>query len=254
MATRFGRGLHGVSIGPTRSMGAISFNLPELIARLESRYFRRNEGTTDAYEMGARLIPDPLNHFDVEFQVLGDVDISGVFVAQMTSSTTGSREFQLYNNGGAVSLLLGGNETISTTTITAGVWRFVFDGVNIEIFKNGASVETVVANVGASTEPNATFTVAARHNGTNSTYGFHYAGTIANVKVRDGSGNIVNSYPINDNSNDIADEVGGQDGVVINPSPDDWGLFQEVERQGNWQGSNLEVPPWDSVNQILVVA
>jgi hypothetical protein len=43
-------------------------------------------------------------------------------------------------------------------------------------------------------------------------------------------------------------------GVLVNGSDDDWGLFQEVSRRGNWQGSGLTVPPWASASQIIVVA
>ena len=174
---------------------------------ISTRYFRRNKGSTDGYETNARLISDPLTHFDVEFQLLGAVDPAGTFLAQSTSVDSISREFQLFQNNGALIVVLGGFSNGTTTTLTTGLWRVKFDGVNIEIFKDGVGVETIVAVLGAATEPSATFTMCARHAGTNSSYGFHYEGVMANVRVRNSSGEITHCYPL--------DEPKGTD-IIIN--------------------------------------
>ena len=220
-----------------------------------NRYFRRNEGTTDGYETNARLIPDPLTHFDVEFQLLGAVDPAGTFLAQSISVDSGSREFQLYQNNGTLIVVLGGYSNGTIITLTTGVWRVKFDGVNIEIFKDGVSVETIAAVVGAATEPSTTFTMCARHTGTNSSYGFHYEGVMANVRVRNSSGEIAHSYPLDElkGTSTIYDIVGGNNGAIINGNDEDKGLFKKLPN-GDWNGSNLDVPPWDSVDQVLVTA
>ena len=206
------------------------------------RYFRRNKGTTDGYETNARLIPDPLTHFDVEFQLLGAVDPAGTFLAQSISVDSGSREFQLYQKNGTLIVVLGGYSNGTITTLTTGVWRVKFDGVNIEIFKDGVSVETIAAVVGAATEPSATFTMCARHAGTNSSYGFHYEGVMANVRVRNSSGEIAHSYPLDEpkGTSTIYDIVGGNNGAIINGNDEDKGLFTQ-QPNGDWLGEELVV-------------
>lgn len=42
-------------------------------------------------------------------------------------------------------------------------------------------------------------------------------------------------------------------GTIINGNADDWGLFDR-QADGDWKGNGLIVPPWDSVDQVLVTA
>ena len=42
-------------------------------------------------------------------------------------------------------------------------------------------------------------------------------------------------------------------GTIINGNDDDWGLFDK-QANGDWKGNGLAVPPWDSVDQVLVTA
>ena len=42
-------------------------------------------------------------------------------------------------------------------------------------------------------------------------------------------------------------------GTIINGNADDWGLFDK-QANGDWKGNGLAVPPWDSVDQVLVAA
>jgi len=217
------------------SQGAASFSTHKPIPFIgETRYFRRNEGTTDCYETNARLIPNPKAHFDVEFQLLGSIDAACTFVAQNVSASAASREFQIFQNNNTVRVLLGGSETVFTSTITnAGTYRIVNDGVNIEIFRNGLSIETQAAVIGAATEGSATFTMAGRHAGSLSSYGFTYAGVMSDVVIRNSSGVIINDYPVNDDANTLVDLVGGNNATVINGNPEDWQLYTQQEN-GDW--------------------
>ena len=218
-------------------------------AELLIQYLRLNEGTTDCYETGARLIPDPLTHFDVEFTVLGDVDNAGSVVAQSASSST--KELHVFTDGGGFGVICGnGPIKYFSTIMSAGTYRVVNDGVNYTLFKSGLLVETVTANIGTLVDPTATFTIAARHGGSLGSYGYLYGGVIANVIIRDDLGVITNKYPINDNTNVILDTIGGQDGSIINGTADDWGLFNEQPTL--WKGQDLTVPPWDSIDQELL--
>lgn len=218
-----------------------------------SRYFRRNEGTTDGYETSARLLVDPLTHFDVEFRLLGDVDPSGTFVAQNLGGNPSVREFQIYQINSPAFIILGGQSTGLATTLTAGLWRFIFDGVEVNLYNDGVLVETRVVTVGTFVDSAATFAIGVRHDGASSSYGFHYAGVIADVAIRNQAGTVVNNYPIDEQAGtSITDSVGGQDGVVINGIDDDRGLF--TEQPTLWKGQNLIVPPWASVDQELLKA
>ena len=42
-------------------------------------------------------------------------------------------------------------------------------------------------------------------------------------------------------------------GTIVNGNDDDWGLFDK-QANGDWKGNGLSVPPWDSVDQVLVTA
>ncbi|MCP4832233.1 MAG: hypothetical protein GY886_08495 [Gammaproteobacteria bacterium] len=81
--------------------------------------------------------------------------------------------------------------------------------------------------------------------------GFELQGIIANLEISI-NGTPVRSYAIDDNSNTLVDSVGGNDGAVINGIDADWGEFKEIPE--GWQGENLSVPPWESEDQILLVA
>ena len=219
-----------------------------------SRYFRLNVGDTDGYEMGARLIPAPCAHFDVEFTLLGDVDVGGTFFSQNISSSNASKELHVSQNFGAVNIICGGSQTFLTSPIsTAGVYRLINDGVNYTLLRNGVIIDTVPANIGIASEPTATTTIANRHDNGLGSYAFSYTGVIANTVIRNSSGDVVNSYLINEASGSvITDTIGGQDGTVVGGADADRGLFNEQHTL--WKGQGLTVPPWDSVSQELLKA
>ena len=220
-------------------------------AELLTQHLRLNEGTTDGYEAGSRLIPDPKVHFDIEFTLLGDIDVGGTFFAQNISSSNSVKELHVAQNFGALNIICGGSQTFLASPIsTAGVYRLINDGVNYTLLRNGVLIDTVPANIGIVSEPTATTTIANRHDNSLGSYAFSYAGVIANVIVRDPVGVITNKYPINDNTNVILDTIGGQDGSIINGNADDWGLFNEQPTL--WKGQDLTVPPWDSIDQELL--
>jgi hypothetical protein len=203
----------------------------------ESRYYRGNEGTTDGYESGERLIPDPRIHFDVEFELVGSVDKTGTFVAQNVVDNAGEREFQIYQNNDAVDIYIGGTLNSMETTLTEGVWRIKFDGTEVSIYKSNVLIETAIANIGDVLESNATFTVAARHNGSISSYGFNYEGVIANVKIRNSNGELIHGYEIKSNSSNIPDTEGIHDLTVKNGNANDWYIADKIG--GSYVGPDI---------------
>lgn len=212
-----------------------------------------NEGTTDNYEHSARLILDPKVHFDIGFQITGATNENGTIVAQSIAAASSGREFMLFVVSDTLRVRIGGTSNTFTTPPTAGAWRLVFNGATVELFKEGISVESITPSVGVVSEPTATFTTGARHNGTNSSYGFRYEGVISNVVVRNSLGTVLNNYPIDEASGaTIVDTIGGQDGTIVNGNDEDRGLF--TEHPTLWKGENLTVPPWASIDQELLKA
>jgi hypothetical protein len=211
----------------------ISLLLNPPLGILISRYLRDNEGTTDGYEMGARLIPDPKVHFDVEFELIGAIDSSGTFIAQNISGVEILRELQIYDSIGNFNIIIGGGINITTIEVTASVWRFIFNAPTLQILKDGAVVSTINPNAGSVTEAIATTTMCMRHDGNNTSYGVHWAGIMANARYRNPEGLITSSYDIRSNSSNIPDKVGSNDAIVINPNDDDWGIYQR-QVNGTW--------------------
>ena len=204
-----------------------------------TRFFRHNEGTTDVYETNARLIPSPKTHFDVQFKLLGAVDNVGTFVAQNIISTSTGREFQIFQNGSTLRVRLGGSESsFSVAIVTAGVYRITNDGSNLELFKDGTSLEIIPSAIGAGEEPTATFTMCGRHHGSPTSYSFLYEGFMSDVIVRDNTGTITNKYLIDDNSDIVVDSAGNADAVIINGNADDWKQYTEQDT-GEWLGEDL---------------
>ena len=238
-------------VGGVGGVGPQRIGTGKSIPSVVTRYLRRNEGSADGYEAGARLIPNPLVHFDIELTLLGDIDVGGTFFAQAISSTSALKELHVFQNFGSVSIICGGSQTFLTSPIsTAGVYRLINDGVNYTLLRNGVLIDTVLANIGIVSEPVATTTIASRHNNSLGSYTFSYTGVIASAVVRNSLGGITNGYNINSNSNDITDDVGSDDAVVVGGNADDWGLFKE--RPTLWKGQDLTVPPWDSIDQELL--
>ena len=242
----------GLILGSGLSLGqGLSRGSGLVLDRLTSRYFNRLDGVQECVEVGARIIDDPLSSFDIEVQVLGEISASGTLVSQTFGAEVTSREFQIFVQGGPIRIRLGGNDNQSTTSLSRGAWRFIFDGTNIQILLNGILQETLVASVGTSSEPTATFVIGARHNGALNNYSFFYEGVMANVRITD-NGTPTHEWRIDDNSNTITDSIGSNDGTLVNPSGG-WGLFNLLPN-GNWQGQNLPVPPYSSPDEILEVA
>lgn len=207
-----------------------------------TRWFRINEGTTDHANIPSVTLS---GDWVIEFDCLASDALSANSIIG-TTGTTNNSIFVSANN-------LSVRDSSGATVTTSGA-VFASNQINncrivklsgvIDIYING-----VLSGTGASTS-SITLSQLYVRNTTN----FPLSGIIANLSIVD-AGTLVRLYPINESSGaTIIDEVSGQNGTIAVGSNDDRGLFQEVSRGGNWQGSGLTVPPWASVNQILVVA
>jgi hypothetical protein len=183
--------------------------LPNVLAgkiALISRAFRRNEGTSDGYEAGTRLIPDPKVHFDVEVALLGTVNADGTLVAQNIEDLQVQREFQIYVASGTINFIVGGAINLTNIPITTGVWRFKFNAPTLQVYKNGSVVSTINLNIGIQTSATATTTWCMRHAGTLDSYANHYSVVMANTVFKDSSEAITYSYDIRSQTDIIANK------------------------------------------------
>ncbi|MEH6451174.1 MAG: hypothetical protein V7765_21090 [Oleispira sp.] len=207
-----------------------------------TRYFRRNEDTTDSIG-----IPDEgfSGDFKITMAAYPIVERSHL----LSNSTTNTRLFIEANNS-KIDFASGGFTTTFQGVIqvnvfsvisferSAGAMTLSVNGVDFPAILSDADGETFTINSlggvwgGATSVPN-------------------FAGVQADVEFINEAVQT-RYYPINDNGHTIRDLVSGQDGTVINGTAGDWGLF--TKKPTLWKGENLTVPPWASIDQELLKA
>lgn len=220
---------------PVRLKTRLDTRLPvRMGTKVETRYFRKNEGTTDYIS-----IPDiVLSSGDfIEFNYLAYTALSAINAFFFdTADGTGSRTSLLFNTSGYV------NHYPSWASSRED------DGVVTPI--NGlVPLDGKLHKIRITADSNASGRIINRLMA-NTNGGAGYGGPMYDFKHYSG-GVLVRHYAINDNNSTIVDSVSGQNGTVINGSTDDWGLFKKLPN-GNWQGINLSAA-WDSPTQILEV-
>ena len=207
------------------------------------REFRTNEGSTDY-----ATIPEVTlaGDFVIEFDFLTSSSTNQIILGDSHTSTiylnVSSIGFSVYMSGASDIFTFGG-----TTPLDGNLHKIKYQmiGTSMEVFVDGESLG--VKSVVPYTSP-----VGLRLYSSNSVTNNNLSGILANLKIYD-NGTLIRDYPINDNSSTIRDLANGQDGTIINGNAADWGLFDR-QANGDWKGNGLIVPPWDSVDQILVIA
>lgn len=191
-------------------------------------YFNFN-GVNQAGETYRRLIPDPLNDdFGVRFTLYDPVGAGGVIAAQNLASSAATTEFRVILSSSVVQMRVGGTFTNTGYSITSsGTYDLALIGTTYTLYKDAVQVATGSFTRGAISEPTATFTVGARHNGTLDSYGFYYQGGISNVEVYPISPTVFDAanYPMDELSPFKRDVNGGADMEIIN-----WNESDEIER------------------------
>ena len=207
------------------------------------RYFRINEGSTDY----ATIPPITLSaDFVIEFVSLG---VAATFGRILGNTASFDNEVRLNSDDASLSMKFSAGVS-RQITFDAGITRgnlnkFKISRVSgvVSLTLNGVIQASTFVDAGA-------LNLDAVHKSSTSIN----TGVVSNLIFTD-AGTLTRSYPINEASGTaIFDEVSGQDGTIVLGSDDDRGVFQEITLEGNWQGSALVVPPWDSVNQILIVS
>jgi len=201
-----------------------------------NRYFRTNDGSNDYIS-----IPEVTfsGDFEIESLFYFDGTRSALFGNSVTFDSrglvdsNGSINFRPTSTGlGEISAPAG-----SVIVNTLNLIKFQRTGTVCEILLNGVQVAS-----GNITVADCVTDEFCRSGGFS-----NMSGILANVLMYD-NGTLVRNYPINDNSNIIADISGnGQDGSVVNGNASDWELFNQ-QADGDYLGQELAT---SSVSPVL---
>ena len=237
-----------MATGPISFVGGVGGIGPQRIGSGKSippavtRYFRRNEGTTDYAQFAAPITL--ASDFDLEIDVLAtrlEQTILG------TSSATNERVHFHTTATGALSLYSNthGTVQVSSFTIPTDVITRVGFSRQGDILK--------LKNISSGQEDSFTgFSGDIME--FDYLYNYYVAtniwqGILANLKIWD-NGTLIHDLPIDEPSDaTIFDKVGSNNATVINGIDADRGKF--TEQPTLWKGRDLTVPPWDSVDQEL---
>ena len=196
---------------------AVRASVSSLMLRLLSRYFRRNEGSTD-------------------YATIPTVTLAGDFVIELDFLTSSSAATQViigddHNNTYYVSLISNGvNVWIAGRNLlfnyVSDPRNGVFHAMRISLLGTALSVDIDGVLLGTqSVTPYAGANNFRLYN--SNRYYAPFSGILANLKIYD-NGTLVRHYPMNDNGNTLIDLAGGQNGTIINGNDDDWGLFDKI--------------------------
>jgi len=213
--------------------GLVKTGLVRAISNINTRYFRRNEGTTDY-----ATIP--------EVTPTGDFVISGEYLhsgAVTNVTILSGPDIRLQVNGidECVMAFRDANEaradrdftglSIPAGVITPFTYAFVAATSVLTMTIGDTSADVILSN-----HKDMTFD---RLLGNSSLIGGadNTSGILANLKIWD-NGTLIRDYPLDDNSDDLRELASGQNGTVINGNASDWGLFQQ-QATGEWLGQEL---------------
>jgi hypothetical protein len=176
--------------------GLVKAGLVRAISNINTRYFRRNEGTTDY-----ATIP--------EVTLVGDFVISADFwIASLTTtqgvvgkaSGSSSDFIAVLNTSGNIRVKISTDSDINFTNLTASTTikntlLVVRTGTNLTVTLNGLS-ETLVCSTNSLTIDEL-YSIGQ---------GFNFSGILANLKIWD-NGTPIRDYKLNDNSDILANSA-----------------------------------------------
>jgi len=233
-------------------MGA--YDLTNRVNRI-TRYMRMNEGNTDYATLPAI---DLQGDWEIGFKLITSTSSGGTAVCVNINTADASEYISLSVAFGKMKVvsagLTPGQSTASVNDNVLHDIKVTLVGSLFSVFIDGALDYTTThvapsklgRTYGVNVYAQSTTTAGAKTD--------LLDGVISDLYFND-AGTLERTYPINESSGTtLVDEVSGQNGTIVSGSDDDRGLFQEVARGGNWQGSGLTVPPWASASQILPVA
>ena len=216
--------------------GAVNAFWPEVY------FFRRNSGDGNFVSIPTvTLLSDYTISFDVcpeddVFHILSDVP--SLFRIFYTSGFLRIQSNTLFSRF-ECDIPLNKMSRVSISRIGSGINVYVNGVKAVPEAQNNANSEDVIIS-----------RIAGKFGNTSTP---ELVGIINNVIISDGS-NVIRSYPNQDlaGTDVVVDIASGSDGVVIGGSTGDKGKFKKLDN-GNWEGINLQSPPWLSEYQIIEV-
>lgn len=214
---------------PTRLKTRLDTRIPfrmRATAEAVSRYFRRNEGTTDYATIPTVALA---GDFKIYFTFLCDAQSSFEVVGQSAS----------YAN----------HINVSSTEIEVRIagTRLHFTGAFQDSLLHSGFVERVsgvtVINIDGVEIPEDTLQLNTSALTFDSVWGeagvASGEGILADLKIYD-NGSLIRDYPLDEpkGTSVIYDTVGGNNGTIINGNDEDKGLFTQQE-DGDWLGQNM---------------
>jgi hypothetical protein len=206
-----------------------------------SRYFRRNEGTTDyATTSDITMDADVVIEFDINAPPQDDnnavsfrnVSALNTFGVASGRDLADNAKMRIFSNAVPV---------VDTAT-SMDVFDNIFHKVRVEYTLATTSVRVLIDGV----EGIAPTTLGYDFSQTDIltvwrdvTTGDEMAGIIANVEIFD-AGTLIHKWAINSNSGTETDTVGGAVLTYVNGTSDQWGLFQK-QATGEWVGQNIVI-------------
>ena len=138
-------------------------------------------GVNNAVETYRPIIPDATtDNFTQSVTLYGVIPTDGVLFAKNLSATDANKELEVLLSSSEIKVVVGGTTTSTGVNITTeGVYIFSFES-DLVITRNGAEIYNAALTRGTATEPTATMTYAAGHNGTLTTYTDYYDGVLRN--------------------------------------------------------------------------
>ena len=209
---------------------------------LRSRYFRRNEGTTDyATSPNITMDGDVVIEFDINAPPQDDNNALSFrnIGALNTFGLASGRDLQ--GNTAKMRVFSSSVPVVDEAT-TMDVFDNIFHTVRFEYTLSTTSFKLFIDGV----EGISTTSLGTDFSATDVmtvwrdiTTGDEMAGIIANLKIYD-SGVLKYNWPINSNSTTETDTVSGAVLTIVNGNADDWGLYQK-QAAGEWLGQDLVV-------------
>lgn len=224
--------------------GLVKVGLVSALQNWAARYFRRNKG-------------------DDDYATIPEVTLTGDFSLSFSSSSLpgsylgskASSSFRVVTFGTNLIIGVGGVDTATfdaSTIDLSSLQEFVVVRVGSVFTCSIGGVDLVQTGGSGSSAPVSIDSICSPWGqGTAVPY---LSGILANLKIYD-NGTLIRNYPLNEPKGTpvIYDIIGGNNGTIVNGDDEDKGLFTK-QANGDWLGSNLDVPPWDSVDQTLPVA
>jgi hypothetical protein len=218
--------------------GLVKTSLSQAIQQIRQRYFRRNEGTTDYADIPQiALAGDVVIEFDVSASAQDDNKAisfrndNAVFNIGSAGTGDGDNKLRVFSDSPITSLIT-----------TMPVFDGILHNVRLEYNVSLSTVSVLIDGVEGipATTVNYDFSLISslqfwRESGSSG----NLSGILANLKIYD-NGTLVRDYPLDDNSSILRERVSGQDGLIVNGTADQWGLFQQQDA-GEWLGQELVV-------------